>query len=318
MNGGIENRPPCGRGTKGGGTMAGFGASRTIEVDGRYRVWTHRVGTGEVKVLLLHGGPGCTHEYLEVFERHLPRAGIEFYYYDQLGSFYSDQPDDPSLWTVDRFREEVEQVRTALGLEHFYLYGQSWGGMLAIEYALSHQEHLAGLVVSNMTASIDAYMAYTAELRQRLPAPVQAELARHEAAGDFDDPAYTQLLIASLYNEHLCRVVPWPEPVARMFGHMATQVYNTMQGPNEFVVTGNFRRWNRWHDLGRIAVPSLLMVGRHDTMRPADIEEMGRRMPDAQVAILEQGSHLAMWDDEEAYFEALIAFLRAVHDRPAR
>lgn len=298
--------------------MPGFGASRTIEVDGKYRVWTHRVGSGEVKVLLLHGGPGCTHEYFEVFERHFPGAGFEFYYYDQLGSYYSDQPDDPLLWTVDRFREEVEQVRAALGLEQFYLYGQSWGGMLAIEYALKYQSHLAGLVISNMTASVDAYMAYTAKLRERLPAQVQAELSRYEDAGAYEDPAYTDLLIRSLYNDHLCRVVPWPEPVARMFAHMAGQVYNTMQGPNEFVVTGNFRHWNRWDDLERITVPTLLMVGRHDTMRPEDIEEMGRRIPDARVAIQEKGSHLAMWDDEEAYFAALIGFLHEVHARGTR
>ncbi len=295
--------------------MAGWGGSRTIRVDGRYNVWTHRVGSGDVKVLLLHGGPGCTHEYLEVFERHFPQAGFEFYYYDQLGSYYSDQPDDPSLWTVERFREEVEQVRQGLGLEHFYLYGQSWGGMLAVEYALKYQRHLAGLVVSNMTASVASYMAGTDKLRAAMPRAVQDELARFEAAGDYDNPRYVELLMDHLYARHVCRVVPWPEPVARMFAHLATPVYNTMQGPNEFVVTGTFKDWDRWADLARITVPTLLMVGRHDTMQVADIEEMGRRMPEARVVVLEGGSHLAMWDDEEAYFAALIGFLRGVHGR---
>jgi len=293
--------------------MAQWGRSRTIAVDGRYNVWTRRVGDGEIKVLLLHGGPGCTHEYLEVFERHFPDAGIEFYYYDQLGSYYSDQPDDPSLWTVDRFREEVEQVRQALGLEHFYLYGQSWGGMLSIEYALKYQAHLAALVISNMTASIAAYEAGLKKLRAAIPEDVEQQLGRYEAAGDYDNPRYNEILIEHLYNKHLCRIVPWPEPMARMFAHLATPVYNTMQGPNEFVITGNFRHWDRWDDLGRIAVPTLLMVGRHDTMQPADIEEMGRRIPGARVAILENGSHCALWDDEEAYFDALIGFLREAH-----
>src|SRR6266705_337273 len=112
------------------------GGIRLISVDGKYKVWTKKVGRGPIKVLTLHGGPGCTHEYFECFEDFLPQQGIEYYYYDQLGSFYSDQPEDKSLWTIERFREEVEQVRAALGLEDFYLYGHSWGGMLGIDYAL--------------------------------------------------------------------------------------------------------------------------------------------------------------------------------------
>jgi proline iminopeptidase len=126
-----------------------------VEVDGRFHVRTKRVGTGPVTMLTLHGGPGCTHEYFERFEDFLPPNGIEFIYYDQLGSAYSDQPDDPTQWTVDRFRKEVEQVRDALGVETFYVYGHSWGGMLAIEYALKYQQQLKGLVISNMTASIE-------------------------------------------------------------------------------------------------------------------------------------------------------------------
>ena len=142
---------------------------RLIRVDGKYKVWTKKVGAGKIKVLTLHGGPGVTHEYFECFEDFLPQEGVEFYYYDQLGSFYSDQPDDKSLWTIDRFREEVEQVRAALGLEDFFLYGQSWGSMLAIEYALKYQKHLKGLVLSSMTASIASYVEYVNKLRAALP-----------------------------------------------------------------------------------------------------------------------------------------------------
>ncbi|TSA82082.1 alpha/beta fold hydrolase [Deinococcus detaillensis] len=284
---------------------------RHITVDGAYQVYTRRVGHGPIKLLLLHGGPGCTHEYFESFAEFLSPDEYTFYYYDQLGSFYSDQPDDTSLWTVERFREEVEQVRSALGLESFYLFGNSWGGMLGIEYALKYQSHLKGLIVSNMTASIASYTEYINELRGQMAPAQVAVMKAHEAAGTLDDPEYQELL-TKLYNQHICRVVPWPEPVQRMFGHLAQSVYNTMQGPNEFLVTGNFKDWNRWEDLHRIHVPTLLSVGRHDTMRPADIEEMGRRMPNSRVSICEEGSHLSMWDDQDTYFTALKTFLSDV------
>ncbi|AFZ69363.1 proline iminopeptidase-family hydrolase [Deinococcus peraridilitoris] len=287
---------------------------KRVQVDGQYHVWTKKVGHGPVTLLLLHGGPGCTHEYFECFEQWLSPDKYTFYYYDQLGSFYSDQPDDPSLWTVERFREEVEQVRQALGLEQFYLFGNSWGGMLALEYALKYQTHLKGLIVSNMTASIASYVAYINELREQLPEEDVARMKQHETSGELDHPEYQELLM-TLYNRHICRVVPWPEPVQRMFSHLATPVYNTMQGPNEFVVSGNFKDWNRWEDLHRITVPTLLSVGRHDSMNPADIQEMGRRMQNATVSICENGSHLSMWDDANTYFGALEQFIHEVEQQ---
>ena len=142
------------------------GGARRIPVTtpaGQYRVWVKRVGNNpDLRVLLLHGGPGATHEYLEACDSYLPAAGVEYYYYDQLGSGFSDQPGEPSLWELGRFVDEVEQVRQALGLEpdNFVLYGHSWGGILAIEYALAHQQHLHGLVISNMMASVPHYNAY--------------------------------------------------------------------------------------------------------------------------------------------------------------
>ena len=285
---------------------------RYVPVDGGYKVWTRRVGSGPAKLLLLHGGPGCSHEYLECFEERMPLDEVEIIFYDQLGSHFSDQPDDTSLWRVERFVEEVEQVRSALGLEQFYLYGNSWGGMLAIEYALEYQEHLKGLVVSNMTASIADYVAHANELRDWLPADVVARMKAFEEAGDFENPEYEQMVVEHLYSRHLCRTEPWPDAVMRTFMHLAKPVYNTMQGPNEFVVTGNFKDWNRWEDLHEIAVPTLLSVGRHDTMRPAEIEEMGRRIPNSRVSICENGSHLSMWDDPDAYFAAIVDFVRDV------
>ena len=282
---------------------------RLIPIDGgKYKVWTKKIGKGKVKVLTLHGGPGFTHEYFECFEDFLPQHGIEFFYYDQLGSYYSDQPDDLSLWTIDRFRDEVEQVRTALGLENFYLFGHSWGGMLGIEYALKYQRHLKGLVISSMTASIPSYMAYAGKLRAALPPETIAVLDKYEAKGDFENPEYEKVMMENVYSRHICRLDPWPDSVARAFKHMNPKVYNTMQGPNEFVVTGNFKDWDRWKDLPRITVPTLLLVGRYDEMNPEDIQREGKLIPHSRVHVCEKGSHLAMWDDQESYFASLTKF----------
>jgi proline iminopeptidase len=288
------------------------GGVQMVPVDGRFHVWTKRIGAGPATMLTLHGGPGSTHEYFECFEDFLPPAGIQLIYYDQLGSAYSDQPDEPSLWTVERFREEVEQVRAALGLNQFYLYGHSWGGMLALEYALKYQEYLKGLVISNMTASIPSYVTYINELRRQLPAESLRILERYEANGEYTAPEYEKVMIGEIYSKHLCRLTPWPEPVVRMFRHMNQKVYNTMQGPNEFVVTGTFKDWDRWADLKSINVPTLLSVGRFDTMNVADIERMGSLIPNARVAICENGSHCSMYDDQERYFEGLLRFVKDV------
>ena len=174
-------------------------------MDGKYKVWTKKLGAGKIKVLTLHGGPGITHEYFECFEDFLPQAGIEFYYYDQLGSSYSDQPDDTSLWTVDRFRDEVEQVRAGLGLENFYLYGQSWGSMLGIEYALKYQKHLKGLVLSSMTASIPSYMDLHREAPRRASRGDPGGADKYEATGEYDAPEYQDAMYRGVYGRHVCR-----------------------------------------------------------------------------------------------------------------
>ena len=285
---------------------------RRIPVDGKYWVWTKRVGSGGIKLLTLHGGPGATHEYFECFEDFLPQEGVEFYYYDQLGSHYSDQPDDVSLWTVDRFREEVEQVRRALGLENFYLLGHSWGGMLGIEYALKYGKHLKAFVLSSMTASIPSYVAYAQKLRAALPEDVRAVLDKYESKGQYDAPEYQEAMFGKVYTRHVCRLDPWPDSVSRTFRHFADKVYNTMQGPNEFVVTGNFKDWDRWKDLPRIEVPTLVIGGRYDEMNPDDIRREGSLLPRSRVLLCENGSHLCMWDDQKTYMTGLIGFLKDV------
>jgi len=299
--------------TKGEGEIK-TGGSRMIPVrGGRYRVWTKRVGHGDIKVLTLHGGPGVSHLYFECFEDFLPQAGIEFYYYDQLGSLFSDNPDDKSLWTVEGFTEEVEEVRQALGLENFYLYGHSWGGMLGYEYALKYGEHLKGLIISNMVASIPGYVKYVTRLRNELPPEVLNVMDKYEANSEFDAPEYQRILFEHVYAKHLCRLSPWPAPIDCAFKFLNAKVYNYMQGPNEFVVTGTFKDWDRTANLKDIKTPTLVMGARYDEMDPEEIKRDASRMPNARAVISDRGSHLAMYDDQGWYFRELIGFLRAMH-----
>ena len=281
-------------------------------VSGKYKVWTKKLGSGPIKVLLLHGGPGASHEYLEAFESFLPQAGIEMYYYDQLGCNNSDQPDDPSLWNLARYTEEVEEVRKDLGLEHFVLYGHSWGGILAIEYALNYQQHLRGLVISDMTAGTQAYLKRTAALKLQLSPEKLARLNALEAKGDYDNPEYERLMMEDLYPKMLCRIQPWPEPVTRAFRHLNNTIYNQMQGKSEFQVTGNLKDWERWERLHEIRVMALTIGAQYDEMDPEDMKKMATLMPNATYGYCPNGSHMCMWDDQEIYFRHLLKFLRTV------
>ena len=283
--------------------------------NGTFQVWTKRVGDNpDVKVLLLHGGPGATHEYFEIFDDYFPAAGIEYIYYDQLGSTFSDQPSDPELWTLDRFVDEVEQVRQALGLDrsNFFLYGQSWGGILAIEYALHHQQHLKGLVISNMMSSCPAYNAYAE--RVLMPSMDQAalgEIKGFEARGDTTDPRYMQLLEQHHYVHHVLRmpVEEWPDPVVRTFAHINPDIYVPMQGPSELGMSGSLSEWDRFGDLDQIEVPTLVIGAAHDTMDPAHMREMANRLPLGRYLECPNGSHLAMYDDQAVYMRGLVEFL---------
>jgi proline iminopeptidase len=281
-------------------------------VGGKYKVWTKKIGSGPVKVLLLHGGPGVPHDYLEAMESFLPQAGIEMYYYDQLGVGNSDIPDDPSLWTLERYTEEVEEVRRGLGLDHFVLYGHSWGTTLAMEYALNYQQHLRGLVLSNMTAGVKAYLKHTEELKHLLPPDRLAQLNALEAKQDYDNPAYEQIMMNDLYPQVICRIKPWPEPLSRSLARMNEKIYVPMQGKSEFLVTGNLKDWERWDRLHEIKVRTLTIGARYDEMDPEDIKKMATLMPNATSAICPNGSHMALWDDQEVYFRHLLGFLRTI------
>jgi len=282
---------------------------------GPFGVWTKRVGNNpRIKVLLLHGGPGMTHEYLEAFDSFLPRAGIEYYYYDQLGSAYSDQPDDPSLWELPRFVEEVEQVRKALKLDksNFYLLGHSWGGMLALEYALKYQQNLKALIISNMVPSIPAYSRYAKDvLMPAMDQKALAEIKTLEAAKKFDDPRYEELLMNNFYVYHILRMPAdqWPDPVLRAFNKLNKKVYVPMQGPSELGTSGKLVRWDRSADLGRITVATLAVGARYDTMEPAQMEKIARGVKKGRYLYCSNGSHLAMYDDQQAYMSGVIQFI---------
>jgi proline iminopeptidase len=285
------------------------GGSQTVRIDGKYDVWVKQVGSGTIPVLTLHGGPGFNHFYLECLEDFLPPANVRFWYYDQLGCGFSDTPNDDSLWTLERYREEVEQVRAALGLERFILYGHSWGGMLGMEYALRHSQHLAGLIISNMTASVAEYVKYAEVLLSRLPPAARATIARHRASGDYDAPDYQKVLMKEVYARHVCRLNPWPEPVQRSLRTMNAKIYNIMQGPDEFNIVGNFKHWDIWDRLHQIEVPTLLIGARYDEMSPEQITRMSKLIPNSRLAICEHASHMAMYDDQRAYFGAMLPFL---------
>jgi proline iminopeptidase len=284
---------------------------------GTFRVWTKRVGSNPaLKVLLLHGGPGATHEYLEACDSYLPAAGVEYYYYDQLGSARSDQPDDESLWDLDRFVDEVEQVRVALGLdrENFVLYGQSWGGILAIEYALTHPRALKGLVISNMMADVPAYNRYADEvLKPAMDQDALREIEALEASGEIDEPRYEELLDAHHNVHHLLRMPleQWPEPVTRSFDHINPVIYRSMQGPSELGIASDAKlaQWSRFDDLSSIELPALVIGAEHDTMDPAHLREMAQRLPDGRYLHCADGSHLSMYDDQRVYFDGLVEFL---------
>lgn len=283
---------------------------------GTFKVWTKRFGNNpRIKILLLHGGPAMTHEYMECFESFFPEQGFEFYEYDQLGSYYSDQPKDSSLWTTERFVEEVEQVRTALGMnkDNFYLLGNSWGGILAMQYALKYQDNLKGLLICNMMASCPEYGRYAEEvLAKQLKPEVLTEIKAIEAKGDFSNPRYMELLIPNFYKEHLCRLEEWPDGFNRSMKHANGEIYTMMQGPSEFGIAGRLANWDVKNRLKEIKVPTLMVGAKHDTMDPKAMEEQSKLVQKGRYLYCPNGSHLAMWDDQKVFMEGVIQFIHDV------
>ena len=288
---------------------------------GDFKVWTKRIGNNpKMKVLLLHGGPGATHEYFECVESFFPREGIEFIYYDQLGSGNSDHPEGKGdmLWETARFVEEVEQVRSALGLskDNFYLLGSSWGGILAMEYALKYQQNLKGLIITNMMSSAPMYDKYAEDvLGPQMDSSVLKEIKNLEAKGDFSNPRYMELLMPNFYTKHLLRLPleQWPDAVNRSFSKMNQEVYVTMQGPSEFGISGKLEIWDVSARLSEITVPTLTIGATHDTMDPKHMEWMSTQVKNGQFLLCPNGSHLCMWDDQETWMNGVMKFIKEVN-----
>lgn len=283
---------------------------------GTFKVWTKRFGNNpKMKLLLLNGGPGATHEYFECMENFLPAEGIEIVYYDQLGCGNSDNPKDTSMWDLPRYVEEVEQVRKALHLDkdNFFLLGHSWGGILALEYALKYQQHLKGLIISNMMSSCPDYGAYAANvLSKQMDPKVLDEIRAIEAKKDFGNPRYMELLMPNFYAKHVCRLPldQWPEPVNRSFSKTNQSLYVTMQGPSEFGIAGKLEKWDRKADLPSITVPTLTIGAQHDTMDPEHMKWMASQVKQGEYLYCPNGSHMSMWDDQETYMKGLIGFMK--------
>jgi proline-specific peptidase len=290
---------------------AALPAEGFVEVPGG-RVWYQIVGAGQpgTPILCLHGGPGMPHDYLEGLSDLAGSRPVIFY--DQLGCGRSDRPADASLWTVERFVDELATVRQALGLERLHLFGNSWGGWLALQYALDRGPELTSLILSSSPPSVPRWIADCAELRAGLDQPVREVLDRHEAAGYFSCPEY-QWAITQFYRRHLCRLSPWPDCVERTFANMGADVYMTMWGPSEFgPVTGRLRGWDVTDRLAEISVPTLVTGGRHDEARPAHLAILADGIRDCELVIFEDSSHLAFIEEHEAYVQLVEDFLARV------
>lgn len=299
----------------------GSGGVRLIPINtpaGQFKVWTKRFGNNpKIKILLLHGGPAMTHEYMECFETFFERQGFEFYEYDQLGSYYSDQPKDSTLWTTARFVEEVEQVRKAIGADNtnFYVLGNSWGGILAMEYALKYQNNLKGLIVANMVSSAPEYGKYAEQvLAKQMKPEVLSEIKAIEAKKDFNNPRYMELLIPNFYHEHLCRLKEWPDGFNRALKHVNGEIYTMMQGPSEFGISGRLAKWDITNRLKEIVVPTLMVGAKYDTMDPDAMQKQSHLVKKGRYLFCPNGSHLSMWDDQKVFMDGVIKFIKDVNE----
>lgn len=282
-----------------------------------YQTWYRIVGQGEepgkFPVVCLHGGPGSAHYYMEPLEA-LAGTGRRAVFYDQIGCGRSTGPQNPAYYDVALFVDELGVVLDALGLDEIHLFGNSWGGMLAMEYALTHPGGLASLILSSAPASIPQWIEETGRLRRLLPADVQSTLQRHEDAGTTDDAEY-EAAAMTFYRRHVCRLDPWPDCVERSLIEEQGLVYQTMAGPNEFVVTGKLRDWDVVDRLGEIDVPSLVVTGQHDEATPAINRTVSRGIPGAESVIFRDASHTAHVERTEAYVELLDRFMSRVEGR---
>jgi L-proline amide hydrolase len=282
-----------------------------------YRTWYRIVGDGEqpgkLPLLALHGGPGASHDYLEPLSA-MAATGRRVIFYDQLGGAgNSDHLHDPSMWTVDLYKDELATLLRELGLSRYHILGSSWGGMLAMEHALTQPAGLKGLVIASSPSSMRQWVVEANRLREDLPPDVQETLLKHEAAGTTADREYLDAAFV-FDRRHVCRVDPWPDCVARTFAKLEQypEVYNTMNGPSEFHVTGTLKDWDITERLQEIRVPTLVASGEFDEATPAINATVHRGIPGSESVIFPGCSHMAFVEDPEHYCEVLDGFLNRV------
>lgn len=286
-----------------------------IPVEDGYRVWYRSVGGGgeqeSLPLLVLHGGPGAPHDYLDNLAA-LASDTRRVIFYDQLGCGRSDKPDEDTIrqWGAQRFVDELATVRRALGLERVHILGQSWGGMLAIEYALTQPSGLVSLILSNTTPSIPLWVAEANRLRAELPPEVNATLLRHEEAGTTDSAEYQEAM-AVFYARHVVRVNPMPDFVQRAFDNMSA-VYYIMNGPSEFHVIGAIKDWDRSDRLSEIHVPTLIISGEYDESTPTINEVLHKGIAGSEWVLLENCSHLSHVEEPERYMQLVQNFLHKI------
>ncbi|WP_155287048.1 proline iminopeptidase-family hydrolase [Lacticaseibacillus zhaodongensis] len=289
-----------------------------VTLDNGYHIWTQTKGNGDIQLLTLHGGPGGTNEVFENFAERLAPYKVRVSRYDQLGSFFSDQPDfslkenRDRFFNIDYYVDEVEEVRTKLGLDNFFLLGQSWGGVLAIEYALKYGQHLKGLILSSMIDNLDEYITNINAIREKMFGQADLDyMHQKEAEHDFGDAHY-QELVAQLGENYLHHTSD-PQP-RHLISTMATPVYNYFQGDNEFVMVGALKDWDRRGSLSKITLPTYLTFGGHETMPLTAARRMAGELPHSRLHITPNAGHGQMLDNPDDYFSNLGQYLRDVTD----
>ncbi len=278
-----------------------------VEVDG-YNVVAYSYGEGEEVLFCLNGGPGLPCDYVRDAHSWLADKGYRVVAFDQLGCGSSDRPDDPSLWTIERYVEEAETIRKALNLSKVNLYGQSWGTWFGIEYALTYPENFKTIILADGAADIPHLVSELKRLRQALGPETEAMMQRHEAEGSLGHPEY-QGAITVLNYRHVCRLDVWPDAINRSLSDWNMAPYKAIQGPNEFCYTGSIKDWNRVPDLPRISQPGLVVCGMHDELTPACSQKIHDALPDSRIRVFKNSSHLPMWEEPEEYFATLLDFL---------
>jgi proline iminopeptidase len=289
------------------------GGVRYIRLESGHQIWTKKVGHGPIKLLLLHDGPGLSHDYLQCFEDFIQGTGIEIYYYDQLGCGNSDHPSDTALWNISRFREEVEEVRKALGLEQFYLFGHGWGGMLALEYLTAYQDNLKGAVISNATAGL--HQDYkTSLLKKYLSGQEYQIMDSLSRVKSYQTPQYQKILYSKFYSQTLCRMKPWPAPLLTSMAKSNFEQYRHMMGDNALACEGNLLKWKRQDTLRTLSLPCLVIGGKMDEVNPEVLKKEGRMMPNSRTIMCSQGSRMSLYDEQIRYFRELLRFLKETEE----